>query len=232
MSQASFKLISHKLCPYVQRARIVLEQKSIAHELEFIDLAAKPGWFLAISPLGKVPVLLVDGKPLFESAVIVEYLDEVTPGSLHPRDPFRKAEHRAWIEFGSSTLATIAALYNAPDRASFDRARGTSKERFLTLEKTLGEGPYFDREAFSLVDAAFGPVFRYFDVIDEHADLGLFDDTPKVSAWRKALRRHPSVQRAAVSDYAERLHRFLLERNSVLSRLLAQRGVAQQSTAA
>lgn len=231
MSQASLKLISHKLCPYVQRARIVLEEKSIPHELEFIDLAAKPEWFLAISPLGKVPVLLVDGKPLFESAVIVEYLDEVTPGSLLPRDPFRKAEHRAWVEFASSTLAAIAALYSAADRASFARARGTLKERFRTLESALGEGPYFDREAFSLVDAAFGPVFRYFDVIGEHADLGLFDDTPKVSAWREALCRHPSVRRAAVSDYAKRLYRFLLERRSVLSRLLSQRGAAQQSTA-
>lgn len=152
-------------------------------------------------------------------------------GSLHPGDPFKKAEHRAWVEFASSTLATIAALYNAPDRASFDRARGTLKDRFCTLESTLGEGPYFDRAGLSLVDAAFGPVFRYFDVIDEHADLGLFDDTPKVLAWRDALGRHPSVQRAAVSDYAERLHRFLLERNSVLSRLMVQRGVRLQSLA-
>ena len=54
----NLKLISHNLCPYVQRSRIVLEEKAVPHELEFIDLAAKPDWFLAISPLGKVPVLL------------------------------------------------------------------------------------------------------------------------------------------------------------------------------
>ena len=52
----TFKLISHDLCPYVQRARIVLEEKAVPHELEFIDLAGKPDWFLAVSPLGKVPV--------------------------------------------------------------------------------------------------------------------------------------------------------------------------------
>ena len=69
---SELKLISHHLCPYVQRARIVLEEKSVPHELEFVDLADKPDWFLEISPLGKVPVLLVDGQPLFESVVIAE----------------------------------------------------------------------------------------------------------------------------------------------------------------
>jgi len=55
----ALKLFSHHLCPYVQQARIVLGEKSINHDLAFIDLANKPDWFLAISPLGKVPVLLV-----------------------------------------------------------------------------------------------------------------------------------------------------------------------------
>ena len=58
----ALKLFSHRLCPYVQRARIVLGEKSIDHDLAFIDLANKPDWFLAISPLGKVPVLLVDDR--------------------------------------------------------------------------------------------------------------------------------------------------------------------------
>ena len=76
-------LISHKLCPYVQRAVIALTEKGVPFERIDIDLANKPDWFLKISPLGKVPVLLVetaDGEAaLFESNVICEYIEETHP---------------------------------------------------------------------------------------------------------------------------------------------------------
>lgn len=69
-------LISHRLCPYVQRAVIALNEKGVAFERIDIDLASKPDWFLKISPLGKVPVLRVSNESgevtLFESNVICE----------------------------------------------------------------------------------------------------------------------------------------------------------------
>src|SRR6188474_401494 len=98
------KLISHKLCPYVQRAAIALSEKGIPFERIDIDLANKPDWFLKISPLGKTPVLLVGDVPIFESAVILEYLEETQSKPLHPTDAVDRAEHRAWIEFGSAVL--------------------------------------------------------------------------------------------------------------------------------
>jgi len=226
MASSKLKLISHNLCPYVQRARIVLEEKSIPHEIEFIDLANKPGWFLDISPLGKVPVLLIDGDPLFESSVIAEFLDEISPGSLHPSDVLHKAKNRAWIEFASSTLETIGAFYSAPDRLSFDAAVETLTQRFDALEAALGDGPYFNGHKFSLVDAAFAPLFRYFDVVEHFVDLGFFERTPKVADWRNALRRRPSVRKAAVSDYAKRLERFFISRHSVLADIVAAPQVA------
>ena len=57
------KLISHKLCPYVQRAVISLTEKGVPFERIDIDLDNKPDWFLKISPLGKVPVLQAEGNP-------------------------------------------------------------------------------------------------------------------------------------------------------------------------
>ncbi len=74
------KLISHKLCPYVQRAVISLTEKGVPFQRIDIDLDNKPEWFLKISPLGKVPVLQVGDKVVFESAVILEYLEETQPG--------------------------------------------------------------------------------------------------------------------------------------------------------
>src|SRR5712672_1647565 len=113
------KLISHKLCPYVQRAVIALTEKGVAFERVDIDLANKPGWFLAISPLDKTPVLQVGVTAIFESVVILEYLEETETKPLHPADPLRRAEHRGWIEFGSSVLNDIAGFYAAKDEAAF-----------------------------------------------------------------------------------------------------------------
>src|SRR5260370_16697363 len=116
---APLKLISHKLCPYVQRAVIALSEKGVAFESIDIDLGNKADWFLAISPLGKTPVLQVGDVPIFESAVILEYLEETYPKPLHPADPLKRAEHRAWIEFGSAVLNDIAGFYAAPRQAGF-----------------------------------------------------------------------------------------------------------------
>src|SRR6476660_9622070 len=169
---APLKLISHKLCPYVQRAVIALSEKGVAFERIDIDLASKPDWFLAISPLGKTPVLQVGDVAIFESAVILEYLEETQLKPLHPADPLRRAEHRAWIEFGSAVLNDIAGLYSAKDEAAFAANAEALAAKFARLEGSPGPAPWFDGD-FSLVDAAFGPVFRYFDVFDRIGDFGI-----------------------------------------------------------
>ena len=215
--QPTLHLISHHLCPYVQRAVITLTEKNIAHERTYIDLADKPDWFRAISPLGKVPVLLVDGAPVFESTVICEYLDETTPGSLHPDDPLERARHRSWIEFASATLDAIAGFYVAPDAEAFAARTTVLRERLQWLDRHLGDGPWFAGERFHLVDAAWGPVFRYFDTFDAIDDFGILDGLDRVAVYRRALERRSSVQTAAPAGYPQRLETFLLRRNSHLS---------------
>jgi glutathione S-transferase len=217
----SLTLVSHHLCPYVQRAAIVLAEKGIACERRYIDLAAKPDWFRAISPLGKVPLLLVrdrNGKEtvIFESVVICEYLEEtLTRVRLHPQDPLERAQHRAWIEFGSAILADIWGLETATDASIHEKARQALIEKFVRLETAVA-GPYFAGETFSMVDAVFGPIFRYFDVFDTIADMEIFAQTEKVRAWRTALMQRPSVANAAPRDYADRLRAFLTERRAHL----------------
>ena len=213
-------LISHPLCPYVQRVAIALAEKSLPFTRIDIDLARKPDWFLAISPLGKTPALKVDDAAIFESAVILEYLEETRPAPLHPADPLERADHRAWIEVASSILYDIAGFYGAPTAEGFAAKADALSEKFGHVERRLSRGPYFTGARFSLVDAAFAPVFRYFDVFDEIGDFGILEGKPKTGTWRRALRQRPSVQAAAPSDYAERLRAFLRARNSRLSNLM------------
>ncbi|MGD8908674.1 MAG: glutathione S-transferase N-terminal domain-containing protein [Chromatiales bacterium] len=78
------KLVSFKLCPFVQRAVITLEEKGVVYDLEYIELDDPPAWFKARSPFGKVPLLLIGEEVLFESAVILDYLDEVYPRWWRP----------------------------------------------------------------------------------------------------------------------------------------------------
>src|SRR6476620_1726119 len=137
------RLISHKLCPYVQRAVIALTEKGVTFERIDIDLANKPDWFVAISPLGKTPVLQIGDTAIFESAVILEYLEETQPHPLHPADPLSRAEHRAWVEFGSAILNDIGGLYTAADEAAFNAKSGALNEKFLRVEARL-KGPWFD----------------------------------------------------------------------------------------
>lgn len=224
-SDTSPILVSHHLCPYVQRAAIALAEKAVAFERVYVDLSSKPAWFKALSPLGKVPLLRVrspggEETVLFESAAILEFLEETQPHPLHPPDPLARARHRAWIEFGSNVLNDIGAFYSAPDEAALASKAHRLGEKFARVEAELGAGPWFAGERFTLVDAVFGPVFRYFDVFDGIADFGVFDGKPKTKQWRTELSRRPSIRDAVSPDYPLRLKKFIEARNSHLSSLL------------
>lgn len=219
---APLKLISHKLCPYVQRAVIALTEKGVPFERTDIDLAIKPDWFLKISPLGKTPVLLVGDVAIFESAVILEYLEETQPKPQHPSDPLTRAEHRGWMEFGSAVLNDIAGFYAAADVATFKAKTAQLEQKFARLEARVAAAPWFDGETFSLVDAVFGPVFRYFDVFDDIADFGILSGKPKLARWREALAARPSVRTAVSVDYPALLRDFIERRESWLSGLQAR----------
>jgi glutathione S-transferase len=220
---AALTLVSHALCPYVQRAAIVLAEKGAPFERRWIDLAHKPDWFKAVSPLGKTPVLLVGDVdtvgevPIFESAVICEYLDDTISPRLHPADPLTRAQHRSWMEFGSALLNTMASFYSAPDEATLRAKAEDMRARFERLEVALSCGPYFSGAPFRVVDAVFGPVFRYFDVFDTVDDFAGLRDINKVSRWRAALAARPSVRDAVSADYPQALLAFLLARRSALS---------------
>jgi glutathione S-transferase len=209
-------LISFELCPFVQRAAIVLTEKNVTFDRINIDLASKPEWFKAISPLGKVPLLKVGEEVLFESSIIVEYLEEALPNALHPADLLEKARHRAWMEFGSSMIGDLWVVETSTDRQTFDSKVRVLREKFTRLETQLSNGPYFSGEKFAIVDAVFAPIFRYFDVFDKISDFGILSDLPNINAWRNALGQRPSVVGAVSGDYAIKFDAFLKKHNGVI----------------
>lgn len=211
-----YRLISSLLCPFVQRSQVMLREKGVEFEVEHIDLADKPEWFVELSPTGKVPTLEVtrdDGGKvvLFESLVINEYLEDVAGGiPMLPSDPLDKAHARAWVEYSTSLLQDCFVLTAAADEDELAPISGKVAARLDRLEKEI-RGTFFLGEAVSLVDAGFVPALQRLKFADElKPDMGLFGDhRPRVTRWWQAIEARPSVPASAPSDLRERFHAMI-----------------------
>jgi glutathione S-transferase len=194
------ELISFKVCPFVQRSAIILNEKHVDYTTTYIDLKNRPDWFADVSPLGKVPVLRVGDTVVFESAVIAEYIDECFPPSLHPSDLLEKAKHRAWVEFASNITMNMFAMLKATNKDDFDCLKAKVAEQLQQVEQAIdADGPYFSGKDFALVDAAYAPVFSRLILVDNVHKLNLF--TKRITHWAEHLLQRESVQQSVVEDF-------------------------------
>ena len=188
----TYRLISSLTCPWVQRAAIVLRAKDIEFEITHIDLQDKPDWFLKISPHGKVPVLMVDEQPLFESNAIAEYLDEATEPRLHPGEAIKRARNRAWTDFVATFAPGLSGIYYTKTEEAMNEGLEAAPATVVKLETAIADergndGPYFNDAAFSMVDAAYAPFLQRFALVERKLQSGLLNDFPLVRAWSEAL---------------------------------------------
>lgn len=217
-----FHLISAVTCPWVQRAVIMLRAKGVDFDVTYINLREKPDWFLEISPHGKVPVLKVGDDVLFESNAIAEYLDEVFEPHLHPADPIKRAKNRAWTDF-LPTFAWGPGLNNLSYCGSKDdlpQALETARQRVSRLEGALAkergnDGPFFNGDKLSLVDAAYGPFFQRFAICEAQLKTGLLDEFPLVKAWSVALLANDAVIGSVPEEFPEAFDENLQRRGSL-----------------
>ena len=152
----------------------------------------------------------MDDAVLFESAVICEYLDEVTPPPLHPTDPLRKAVNRAWIEFASELFVDLYRLCAVSGREEFDGWRRSAREKLERLEGQLGEeGPFFNGLQFALVDVAFAPAFMRLALMEELRSMGLLASLPKVQRWSDILLDLEAVRTSVVPEFPELFRRYV-----------------------
>ncbi len=197
------KLVSFKICPFVQRSIILLKEKNIDFDIAYINLDEPPEWFLALSPTGKVPILEVDGKVLFESAIISEYLDEVNPPSLHPADPLEKAQNRAWMEFTSPLyMAFFKLMMTKTKEAGAEVILDTNKQ-LATLDKIKVNAPWFNGDNFSMMDISVAPLFMRLAFLKKHYNLDLLDGRENLQAWSDKLLARESIIDSVVDDFED-----------------------------
>lgn len=214
------ELISFNLCPFVQRSVITLLKKNIDFKLTFIDLTSPPSWFLELSPLQKVPLLKVAGHVLFESAIINMYLDEITPPALEPTDPLLKAENRAWIEFCSTMIMNQYHLALAENEAIFRTQLEILRGQFALLAAQLGAGPYFNGAQFSLVDAAYAPLFMRFNILSEALPIDLYPRETPMSRWCQQLTTMECVTKSVVGDFQKIFQAYFIAKNGYYAKQL------------
>lgn len=203
------ELISHPLCPYVHRAAALLTEYAVPFTQRTVDLEAKPTWFLAISPRGKVPVLLADGAPIFESNVILEYLAERFAPELLLSDPLERARRRMWMELANDLFASnykIAIATTAQDRES---AVVAARESLARFESLLGGGPFVGGDKPGLVDFAAGPALVRFEKLERELGIDVYKDLPRARAWSRAVASRPSFRETLVPDFDARFHAFV-----------------------
>ena len=203
-----YHLISSVTCPWVQRSVIVLRAKGVEFKLTHINLLDKPDWFLEISPHGKVPVLVVDERPLFESNAIAEYLDEAVEPRLHPEDPIKRARNRAWTDFVPNFAPGLSGIYYTKTEEALAEGLKAAPERVVKLEEAIAmdrgnDGPYFNGEGLSLVDAAYAPFLQRFAFVERKLQTGLLKDFPLIQAWSDALLADTVVTGSVAPSFEE-----------------------------
>jgi glutathione S-transferase len=229
---SKFLLVSFETCPWVQRAAIVLRQKGIDYDIEYIDRDNRPDWFLAISPHSKVPVLRVDDEhSIFESNAIAEYLDEVVAPRLAPEDPIARACNRAWTDYIATFSGAVSTAGYATDEEDLKRRVEKIPAHFAKLEDALGkrgnDGPFFNGEAFSLVDAAYAPALQRYSFLDRLYPLGIIENYPRLAAWRDALLASESVKTSTLPNFEQIWRENLIRRDRWTARFIESAAAAE-----
>jgi len=166
------KLFASTLSPYARKVRIVLSEKRMDCELELVNVLEANHAATAYNPLGKIPVLLLDdGTPLYDSRVIVEFLDNISPISrLIPDDNRERIAVRRWEALADGVLdAGVLAFREASrpnkeqDTALLERQVGKIARGLAQMAEDLGERTWCHNDKYSLADIAVGCCLGWLD---------------------------------------------------------------------
>jgi len=212
------KIISFKICPFVQRVTAALEAKKIPYEIEYISLSDKPQWFLDISPNGQVPLLVTEtGTALFESDAIIEYIeDEFGPLEQGVTNE-QRALDRAWSYLGSKHYLAQCGTMRSSDKATLTEKVANLAKAFAKVEKQVA-GPFFKGEQLSNVDMAWLPLLHRAHIIKAHSCFDMLDGFPKVQAWQQQLMETGLVEKTVAEDFEAAFTGFYLSEQTFLGK--------------
>ncbi|XP_068642745.1 glutathione S-transferase U9-like [Aristolochia californica] len=200
------KLYGMWVSPYSRRVEWALKLKGIPYEYVEEDLRNKSQDLLRYNPVHKkVPVLVHDGKPITESLVILEYIDETwTDSPLQPKDPYQRSRARFWASFLDQPFSRDLIRSAGEEQ---EAVKNEHIERLRVLEKGLEEDfsggtPYFHGEQPGFLDVVVGSLCCDHEALEEAIGINLFDPhrNPLLFRWLTVMKDHPVVKETA-PDY-------------------------------
>jgi RNA polymerase-associated protein len=155
----SMLLYSVPICPHSHRVRIVLVEKDISVEIVDVDPDDKPEDLIHINPYNSVPTLIDRDLVLYDSRVIVEYLDERFPHPpLMPVDPVSRARSRLALFRIENDWYSLLQSIQSNDARRADKARATLRDSLVASAEVFAAKPFFLSDEFTLVDASIAPI--------------------------------------------------------------------------
>ena len=152
-------LLSSNVDPYSHAVRIVMAEKGINHEIQVVDLNNKPAELLEFNPYNQVPTLVDRDLVLYESRLIMEYLDERFPHPpLMPVDPVSRARNRLFMLRVYRDWYDLLDIIGQGSRTKAPRARAQLTESLTVTAPIFAQKPFFMSDEFSLVDCAIAPL--------------------------------------------------------------------------
>tara|TARA_Y100001960_G_scaffold210847_1_gene220047 strand:- start:1110 stop:1715 length:606 start_codon:yes stop_codon:yes gene_type:complete len=180
---------------------MLMIEKEIPFELTEVDLRNKPDWFLAVSPYGKVPVIVDDGQTIYESAIINEYLDEKYKSiPMMPEEPVERAKARIWMDYCTNKYLTLSRklLVDHGNEELQTENKKKMKESLIYIEKECFEknanGPFWLGNNISLVDLHYAPFFERFGAFKELFGVEWPEECIKISDWWSAVQKRDSYK--------------------------------------
>ncbi|XP_030961721.1 glutathione S-transferase U19-like [Quercus robur] len=178
------------------RVRIALAEKGIKYEYKEEDLKNKSPLLLEMNPINKqIPVLIHNGKPVCESLIIVQYIDEVwnDKSPLLPSDPYQRAQARFWADFVDKKVYGASRKVWSTKGEEQEAGKKEFFEILKTLEVELGDKPYFGGETFGYVDLSFITFYSWFQAYEVFGNINIEAECPKIIAWAKRCLQKESV---------------------------------------
>ncbi|KAL0443664.1 UNVERIFIED_CONTAM: Glutathione S-transferase U25 [Sesamum latifolium] len=187
------------------RVRVALAEKGIEYEYREENLANKSPLLLEMNPVHKkIPVLIHNGKPISESLIIVQYIDEVwkDKSPLLPSDPYQRAQARFWADFVDKKSNYCVPIF------LFSLGFGTKVALICSFEWGAGEKAYFGGDKFGFVDVALITFYSWFDTYEISGNFSVEEHCPKLVAWAKRCMEKESVSKSLADP--KKVYEFVL----------------------